>query len=688
MAESRAANQLSLAKAVVKLCQMCGTCVQLENAGNITIGSKAMWQSRAFVSLRFSLQPEDFEASRITAVLSTQTFAMPPKRVQWRSIVLRPGIVLLLLFAEVSLIAAIIALWVVSHIHAGFINVGVRGYGSTVFSVQGALDRGKPLLWTTLPVVILTLYRLFREAVVAALVVETPFIELHMSSSVRPTKIRKSIYVDYRTSLNVVAWYKALQNSHTLLGLCMLFSFVVSIALVPLAGGLFTEGEELTATNTTFGLLSVLNTTADISIVDYGRLFDFVSASWIYTAPYPSGTDGRFALPHIAPTKNLENYTISLPATTSQLSLDCKVISDAKITTKTETDNIALRAFSATDRECSISGDIAVGSNNAYYLGAFSLQDCPDIAGRTRMVLFSVPVFRSGGTQDPTLISCIPSYWNVNGTVSVDRSTDFTGRLTERPSFSETSRVTTELPNAKRKQFEQGVINVQSINIGSKVNAPDRLAELVDRYIESNGLAFTEESLISAAGTVYAAIYTMLCLDQFYPPLAQQIPQEGVLRIPENRLHIVEPVAIAMLVILFILIVETVYLIVYLHKHPSILAEEPIGIVGAANLLHDSNISHLIAKLHHAPGFDGRLRRPVTQVNTTRKKSKTPNTDDGLLDRECWVERQPDSWRVKIVVGSEAVDAECTQPFHDRAYSAHQRIPDLYSSHAIRYVTE
>jgi hypothetical protein len=125
-----------------------------------------------------------------------------------------------------------------------------------------------------------------------------------------------------------------------------------------------------------------------------------------------------------------------------------------------------------------------------------------------------------------------------------------------------------------------------------------------------------------------------------------------------------------------------------LHKHPSILAEEPIGIVGAANLLHDSNISHLIAKLHHAPGFDGRLRRPVTQVNTTRKKSKTPNTDDCLLDRECWVERQPDSWRVKIVVGSEAVDAECTQPFHDRAYSAHQRIPDPYSSHAIRYVTE
>lgn len=651
------------------------------------MGTKATWQSRACVST-FSLQPEDFEASGITTVLSTQTFAMPPKRVQWRSIVLRPGIVFLLLLAEVSLITAIIVLWVVSHIHAGFINVGFRGYGSALFSVQGALDRGQPLLWTTLPVVVLTLYRLFREAIVTALVVETPFIELHKSSSIRPTKIRKSIYVDYRTSLSIVAWYKALQNSHTFLGLCMLFSFVVSIALVPLAGGLFTEGEELTATNATFNLLSTLNTTADISIVDYGRLFDFVSASWIYTAPYPSGTDGRFSLPRIAPTKNLKNYTISLPATTSQLSLDCIVISDATITTKTETDNIALRAFSATDRDCSISGDIAMGSNNAYYLGAFSLQDCPEIAGRTRMVLFSVPVFSSGVTQDPTLISCIPSYWNVNGTVSVVRSTDLTGRLTERPSFSETSRVIHELPDAKRKQFEQGVINVQSINIGSKVNAPDRLAELVGRYIDSNGLNFTEENLISAASTVYAAIYTMLCLDQFYPPLAQQFLQEGVLRIPENRLHIVEPVAIAMLVIFVILIVEIIYLMIYLHRHPSILVEEPIGLVGAANLLHDSNISHLVAKFHHEPGFDGRLRRPVTQVNTTRKKTKTPNTDDGLLNRECWVEREPGSWWLKIVVESEAVDAECTQPFHEHAYSAHQRMPDPYASHALWHVTE
>ncbi|KAL1795898.1 hypothetical protein ACET3X_006122 [Alternaria dauci] len=611
---------------------------------------------------------------------------MPHQRAQWRSIVLRPAIVSLLLFAEVSLISTIVALWVLSYLRKGFIDIEFRGSGSAVLSVQGALDRGQPLLWTTLPVIILTLYRLFREAVVAALVVETPFIELHKSSSVRPTKIRKSIYVDYRTSFGIVAWYKAIQNSHTFLGLCMLFSFMVSIALVPLTGGLFAEGEELSATDATFSLLSTLDTTTDITVVDYGRLFDFVSASWIYTAPYPPGTEGHFPLPRIAPKQGLKNYTISLPATTSQLSLDCQVISDAAFTTKTETDNIKLRAFSATDRDCLISGDIAVGSQNVYYVGALSQQDCPDVAGRTRMVLFSVPVDSTGDMQDPTLISCIPSYWSVNGTVGIIRSTDFNGRLTETPSFSETSRVVEELPGLKRQQFEQGVVNVQSINVGSKVSTPDRLAELVARYIDSNGLDFAEENLIRAASTVYPAVYTMLCLDKFYPPLAQQIQQEGVLHIPENRLHVVEPVAIAMLVILAILIVETIYLIIYLHRNPSILAEEPIGLVGAANILHDSNIPCLVAKCHHEPGFDGRLRRPVTKANTTWKKTKAANTDDDLLDRECWVEREPESWRLKIVVESEAVGAECPQPLHEHALSAHRKDSALHAAHAPHYV--
>lgn len=623
---------------------------------------------------------------------------MKPKRAQWRSIVLRPGIVALLLSAEISIISTIATLWVLSNARTGFMNVGFRGSSSAVFSVQGALDRGQPLLWTTLPVIVLTLYRLFREAVVSALVVETPFMELHKSSLASPTTIQKSIYLDYRTSFSIVAWFKAVKNKHTFLGLCMLFSFVVSIALVPLVGGLFIEGEELSATNAKFDLLSILDTTTDITILDYGRLFDVVSASWVYAAPYPSGTEGSFPLPSIAPVQGFHNYTISLPVTTSQLSLDCEIISDAEFTTKTETENIALQAFSATDRNCAIFGDIAIGDRNSYYLGAFTQQDCPDVAGRTRVVLFSVPVISTGDMQDPALISCIPSYWSVNGTVGIVRRTDLAGEVTETPSFSATSRRIQELPDLKRQQFEQGVMSVQSINIGSTVNAPDRLGELVAGYVESKNLKFTSESLIKAASTVYPAVYVMLCLNHFYPDLAQPIQREGVLHIPENRLHVVEPVAIAMLLILTILVVESIYLIVYLHKHPSILAEEPVGLFGAANLLHGGNITSLVAKFHRDPEFDGRLRRPVKPVdyycvysspfklvNTTGKKPKTVNTDDSILNGKCWVDREPETGQLKIVVKLEADDVECAQPLLEPSIPEQQDIPTPDPAHALRY---
>jgi hypothetical protein len=130
----------------------------------------------------------------------------------------------------------------------------------------------------------------------------------------------------------------------------------------------------------------------------------------------------------------------------------------------------------------------------------------------------------------------------------------------------------------------------------------------------------------------------MLSLSYFFSESAQRVEQEGVLRILEYRLDIVEPVAIAMLLILAILILERIYLIIYLHRHPSILAEVPVGPVSAANLLHGSNISSLVANFHQDPEFDGRLRRSAEQANAPGEKTKVVNTDDCILDGECWIE--------------------------------------------------
>jgi hypothetical protein len=109
----------------------------------------------------------------------------------------------------------------------------------------------------------------------------------------------------------------------------------------------------------------------------------------------------------------------------------------------------------------------------------------------------------------------------------------------------------------------------------------------------------------------------------------------------------------------------------------------------------------VIAKFHDEPRFDGRLRRPLEQDDkkqdkTSKKqekvnrkqnradkkeeKKKASNTDDSLLDRKCWVEREPDAWELKILVEPRAVDAS----FPEHAFSASQKDSALHAAQPTR----
>ena len=210
------------------------------------------------------------------------------------------------------------------------------------------------------------------------------------------------------------------------------------------------------------------------------------------------------------------------------------------------------------------------------------------------------------------------------------------------------------------QQFESGIMNVMTINTGSEINSPNRLAELMARYIAAKGLERSDTALIEAATTIYAAIYTMVNVEYFYPDLPSPIQRQGVLRIPENRLHVVPYAAITMLVILGMLVAETGCLFWYLFRHKNILAEEPIGLIGAANLLHNSNIRGIVSSFHSDRDFDGRLRRPLdapghessgSWLSTFfREKKKATNTDDELLRRNCYVVRGKDCPCLQVVV--------------------------------------
>jgi hypothetical protein len=123
-------------------------------------------------------------------------------------------------------------------------------------------------------------------------------------------------------------------------------------------------------------------------------------------------------------------------------------------------------------------------------------------------------------------------------------------------------------------------------------------------------------------------------------------------------------VAATMLTNLGILNLETIFLFLYVKKNRTILPEEPVGLLGAANLLQNSNIPNIIGNIHQKPGFDGFLHRETDQPTAEREtqrswlstliccstKPKKTSTDEYLLDTDCFVIRSKTYPFLQIIV--------------------------------------
>ncbi|KIW65249.1 hypothetical protein PV04_07523 [Phialophora macrospora] len=581
---------------------------------------------------------------------TTPELPSPSRRKRWRSITLRLWCVPLLLFAELALIVAISTLFALSRQRTGFVEIGFEERSLDFSTFPGAVRWGQGLLWTALPVFTIGLYKLFRDAVIAALVVETPYIELARSSPDKPVEARKSIYLDYRTSFAIVACWKAWKNKHYILSICLVLSFVEALGLVPLTARLFAAREELLPKEATVNVLSTFDTSAPLADTNYGSLMDAVSASWVNESPLPRGTDGDFAFSQIAPMQHEGNFTVSAPTNASRLTMDCAEVptSLTSITLVEETDSFVTVRFSATDRGCDIEGSIPTETDGNDFLEATLTSNCSETAGRLRIGFFYGAMSTTGVLTNSTLVSCIPSYWSAHGILTVvNTNNTLSGRVVETPKFNATGHDLQDL-GITAQQFEDGVMTVQTFNPATSsvgnTNAPLRLAELVVRRIETLGQSYSADTLIDAVNLVYPAIYTMLAVTYFYPELATPVAVTGTLAVPQNRLHVVPPVAISMLVILVILFASTAYLISYLGYHPSILAEEPVGLLGAASLLRGSNIADILEKFHQKGEFDGRLSRELHENSNNnnekqKEKKKKKRLDDQLKEKVCWIVR-------------------------------------------------
>ena len=112
---------------------------------------------------------------------------------------------------------------------------------------------------------------------------------------------------------------------------------------------------------------------------------------------------------------------------------------------------------------------------------------------------------------------------------------------------------------------------------------------------------------------------------------------QGTLFTSETRLFVVTPVAYTVVGILCFILICNIFLFIYAERNHSILYEEPIGLLGNAALLHESDVSVFVSEFRekHKKKYD---KREFVKERYTVKESK------------CWFDDKERSIKVEGLV--------------------------------------
>lgn len=183
------------------------------------------------------------------------------------------------------IIVAILTLDLISAKRKGLATIrGRTDLVSSLFLEQG-------LLWTTLPPLLMALYKLIWGSAVSACSQRQPFIELAKDQG-NGAPAKNSILLDYRSYSTFLSWFIAFQNGHYLIGISILFSLILSIFVVPLSAYLFTPGTIISSTTVQLNMTTSFNESAITSHTDLAPVFEAASATSIYNG-YPQPWTNR-----------------------------------------------------------------------------------------------------------------------------------------------------------------------------------------------------------------------------------------------------------------------------------------------------------------------------------------------------------------------------------------------------------
>ncbi|ENH75293.1 hypothetical protein FOC1_g10001483 [Fusarium oxysporum f. sp. cubense race 1] len=488
----------------------------------------------------------------------------------WLSEALKwPSLIVFGLF-DIALAITIIILTAKSSTEHGFVAIPSRNTtsSSSLAPVRFNVSLDLGILWTALPSFVFALFAAYWAWIACAIAERQPYVELRSRGG---AEARKSILLDYRVTPVVFRWWSAFRKSHGTVGAMTLLSVLLTYITAPLAARLFTPqvvsvSKTLPITYDTEFSDSNINST-----IDWQPILNVVAATLLYRGKSIAWTDDQYAF------RPFSNHSI-VPASAD-----------------IEAETTAFAAYV----NCVVVKDYNITSNG-------------DSSSTSNLL------------DDISVISCATGYRQVDGNLKV--STLDTSPIIQ--SFDETGRLDTSRPTLWRI-FEQGILGPVTFNPKAKSSTSD-MGDLILQYARklqpSNPLS--PEVLIRSISTIFTATYLNGVGSHGFSSLSNPEASTGKAFIPTTRLFVVPWVAYVILIFLLIAFCFLIWAFFYVYKRPSILTEEPEGLLSAAAILSESDLLRIISSIRKEPGFDGNVRDKGKKHSELMDRKWTATKDD------------------------------------------------------------
>lgn len=518
---------------------------------------------------------------------------------EWKSWKLRKRFTIPLAVLDSVIIFAVLFLERTSSNHNGFTTISsISTEPVARFSASNTIW-SYGLLWTALPALLMTLYRLAWDSLVSAAADREPFIELFKSKSKdEASSVRRTIMLDYRSESPPYNCGVAFRNRHHILGISMILSMVLSIVLVPLISHLIVAMPIDVLSEITVTISSAFDDGAVSSRTDLQSPMNIAAAVSIFGAIPPPWSTAQYAFEPFDIKDNATSGNVTARVNAYSGLLDCQVKTESELSV-TNTSNLV--TIHGIDRNCAIPNTLVAFSNltgaSAYALAWSTLQCGPKLHySRFGIVTGNFSDSSHSSLTHLTVLSCIPSYWKTSGQLTMNI---VPGKSPEVLSFSPEENNATEFHPSFYSVVENSLPSYTFFDPSNSIDSDiwGRLVySMASRQHPENPLLASV--IQSSMETLYSSFFASMASTYVFQASENSQQVDALLSEQLTRLVVVSTVAWTVAIIMFLILICNVILIIHSEKSQSILHEEPIGLLGSAVLLNNStDISDFVAQL-------------------------------------------------------------------------------------------